>query len=370
MENKDREIRQELNACRRDAEEVSRVNELCQTLLKTIPFGMEIVDEYGNILFMNEKFIALFGESAVGKKCWEVYKDNKEQCRLCPLKEGVRAGETRTIEISGALGGRTFLVSHTGMMYMGRKAVLEVFQDITTRKKAEKALRHTMKMKSDFVSMVSHELKTPLMVINEGSKLLASSAGNELKGADLRILERIRSSADNMMMLVNDVLSLQVMESGKQVFDIRPNDINRVVNEVASRLEPMSVDKGISLEKELDENIPEAGFDRNMIALVVTNLLTNAIKFTLEGSVRVSTSFDGMKITVSVQDTGVGIRKEDRKKLFEKFSRFYSEKGPRPEGTGLGLSISRKIVREHGGEIEVESEYGKGSTFSFSLPRG
>lgn len=116
------------------------LNTLNESLIKTIPFGMDIVDEEGNILYQGPKLEAIFGKGAIGRKCWELYRDNKQRCVDCPLRKKVIAGETATIESDGVLGGRTFQISHTGMVYQGKKAILEIFQDITERKQAETML--------------------------------------------------------------------------------------------------------------------------------------------------------------------------------------------------------------------------------------
>jgi len=117
-----------------------------QSLLKTIPFGMNIVDEYGTILFQNKNFENVFGKEAVGGKCWELYRDDKCQCHDCPLHKGIEVGETAIYESKGVLGGRIFEISHTGMMFKGKKAMLEIFQDITDRKRVEVEMRNTKKL--------------------------------------------------------------------------------------------------------------------------------------------------------------------------------------------------------------------------------
>ena len=108
-----------------------------QALLGTIPFGIDIVDESGNILFLNSIFEGIVGKDGVGKKCWDAYKDDKTQCPTCPLIEGINPGETRNIETAGAFNGKTFQIFHTGMIYQGKEAVIEVFIDITERKEKE-----------------------------------------------------------------------------------------------------------------------------------------------------------------------------------------------------------------------------------------
>ena len=118
-------------------ESLQASSDLNNSLLHTIPFGMDIVDEYGNVLFQNDKLENLFGVNAIGMKCWELYRDDKTQCGDCPLYAGTQLGKTELYETQNALGGRTFQISHTGMMFQGKKAMLEIFQDVTEKKKAE-----------------------------------------------------------------------------------------------------------------------------------------------------------------------------------------------------------------------------------------
>ena len=128
--------------------------EFNQSLLKTIPFGMNIVDEFGNILFQNENFETVFGKNAIGGKCWEFYCDDKKQCRDCPLQKGIAVGETKTYESAGMFEGRIFEISHTGMMFKGKKAMLEIFQDITESKQALEELHNSHNMLEKLAAQV------------------------------------------------------------------------------------------------------------------------------------------------------------------------------------------------------------------------
>lgn len=150
--------------------ELQESDELNKSLLQTIPFGMNIVDEFGNILFQSEIFQELFGKEAIGCKCWEIYRDNKKQCESCPLHSGIKIGETETYESSSVLGNKIFEIIHTGMMFKGKKAMLEIFQDITERKRAEIALKESEERYRRFISQVSEGVYrlecTPPMDLN------------------------------------------------------------------------------------------------------------------------------------------------------------------------------------------------------------
>ncbi|NQT32933.1 MAG: PAS domain-containing sensor histidine kinase, partial [Candidatus Omnitrophica bacterium] len=341
----------------------SRTLDFDKALLQTIPFGMDIVDEKGNVLFINKNFEASFGKDAVGKKCWHLYKDDRKQCPFCPLKEGVDVGKTRSIEVDGVAGGKSFLITHTGMNYSGKKAVLEIFQDITLRRRAEESLLETVKMKSDFVSMVSHELRTPLTVINESIDFVLRGKDEPLPGDRMRFLKMAEKNARRMSRLVTGVLDFQKLDAGKEQFRIRRNDINALIREVRDMLRGAAEKKGLKINLSLGRDVDKVKFDRDKILQVMTNLVNNAVKFTKKGDIQIATKKEKDFIVVSVCDTGIGIRKSDRHKVFQAF-----EQIDRTEGTGLGLVISKEIIGRHHGRIWVESVKGKGSKFHFVLP--
>ena len=140
-------------------ESLQEINRLNKSLLQTIPFGMNIVDEFGNILFINDNLAKYFGDNVIGQKCWMLYRDDQKQCVECPLFKGIEIGETELYESIGILGGRTFQISYTGMMFQGKKAMLEIFQDITEKKEIEKRinlLAHSLESISECVSVTDN----------------------------------------------------------------------------------------------------------------------------------------------------------------------------------------------------------------------
>jgi signal transduction histidine kinase len=144
--------------------------------------------------------------------------------------------------------------------------------------------------------------------------------------------------------------------------------LTRIIEEVETAMRPLVENKNLSLKLALQKNLPEVELDRDKIVQVLTNFLQNAIKFTLEGEITITSSVNSHEVRVSVKDTGIGIQQKDVPKLFRKFGQLESAKLVAPGGTGLGLAISKMIVERHHGKIEIESEYKKGSVFSFTLP--
>ncbi|MCX6220736.1 MAG: response regulator [Bacteroidia bacterium] len=175
---------------RRNAEEsLSHSNELNQSLLQTIPFGMDIVDEYGNILFISENLSKHFGKNALGQKCWHLYRDDHKQCPNCPLISGIQFGITNLYESKGVLGGKTFQISHTGMMFKGKMAMLEIFQDISEKKEIENKLKlmaYSLESISECVSITDNEDK--IVYVNKSFLHTYGYKQNELIGQHIAML--------------------------------------------------------------------------------------------------------------------------------------------------------------------------------------
>lgn len=338
-----------------------------QAILSSIPFGIDIVDEKGNILFVNQVLKGVTGKEALGKKCWELYKDDKNQCPLCPLKKEIKLGQTERIETTNVFGGKTFEVFHTGLIYENKKAIMEIFIDITDRKKLEEGLRELDRRKSDFVATVSHEFKSPLSVIKESLSIILDGIAGEINPEQKGMLEKGKKSIDRLIRLVTDLLDVSKIESGKMEIRKEMIDIGQLVNEVLKTHGKEIYKKQLILKKDIPKNIGMLLADRDKLTQVMINLFSNAIKYTPSGG-NIAISLLGIKseIRFEIFNSGPGISKEGIDKLFDKFERITAEK---QEGTGLGLSISKDIIELHKGKIWVESEVGKGNKFIFTLPR-
>lgn len=238
---------------------------------------------------------------------------------------------------------------------------------------ANMALFEMNRLKSDFLATMSHELRTPLNSIIGFSEVLSSS--DQLNERQKRYATNIQSSGKMLLGMINDILDLAKIESGKMEVRTEDFSIRDVCEALISLTRPIADRKNIDLECRLDEAIPLLRQDSGKLRQILYNLISNAIKFTPEGgrvSVRVRT--DGKFVVVDVTDTGIGIAEEDREKIFEKFRQ---AGGPGHEdnvltrehqGTGLGLSIVRELARLLGGDVRLESTPGQGSTFTIRLP--
>ncbi|MFO8052564.1 MAG: ATP-binding protein [Candidatus Omnitrophota bacterium] len=243
-----------------------------------------------------------------------------------------------------------------------------VIFDISLQKEAKEKLETAIKIKSDFLSTVSHELRTPLAAIKEGINIVYDQSAGKINKEQKEFLDISKRNVDRLARLINDVLDIQKLESDKMEFDLKENDINSIIKEVFETMKPHVAKKQLQFKLNLDENIPKMKVDRDKLIQVITNLVSNAIKFTERGSVTINSLLEKNAAKVWVEDTGPGIKKEDIAKLFKTFQQLQTGKGRKTGGTGLGLAICKDIINKHRGKIWVESELGKGSKFIFLLP--
>ncbi len=223
------------------------------------------------------------------------------------------------------------------------------------------------RLKSDMVSTVSHELKTPLTSVQMAVHLLLEEVVGPLTPKQVELLLAARQDAERILAMINDLLDLTRIEQGRVMLDLQPVPIGELVEDAVARMQPRAEDAGLDLDS--DVNGPDATVmvDRDRIGHVFDNLIVNAIRHTPRGgAIRVWARPEGDRVRVDVRDTGKGIADEHLPRLFEKFYRIPGESPA--GGAGLGLAIVREIVTAHGGRIGVTSRPGKGTTFTFTLP--
>ncbi|MGZ3158180.1 MAG: sensor histidine kinase, partial [Burkholderiaceae bacterium] len=260
------------------------------------------------------------------------------------------------------------------LFYLQKKLKLQAEElqrssDEITRQNRE--LELASKAKSEFLANISHELRTPLnAIIGFTGTLLMKLAGPLTNDQDKQ-LKIVKASARHLLSLINDLLDVAKIESGKFELNIESVNCNSILQELAETMRPMATLKGLGFKiEEVDEN-RFVRVDHRIFNQILINLINNAIKFTDEGEVTIKLrqyNENGVFVTeVVVQDTGVGIRLEDQAKIFDAFMQADTTSTRRFEGTGLGLHLSRKLADLIGGCITLQSEYGKGSTFSLVL---
>jgi PAS domain S-box-containing protein len=379
------EVRRE----RRQAEQALREsNAFSESLLQTIPFGMDIVDQWGNLLYLDPSMEKRVGKQTLGLKCWLFYRDDRQQCADCPLKQPIQIGETQSIESVGVLDGRTFEITHTGMIYQGQQAILEVFHDITERKRIEEALQSlncslqdlntqlqvAVQAKDEMIQNVSHELRTPLTLIMGHTELLSTGVIGPLTPQQEQSIRIMAAQGERLKFMVNRLITLQTINAQalqKTLLVIQPW-LRLIVQPWQARAATEKID----FSPDFSPNLPTLVADSDLLAQVIVNLLDNAFKFSPDGgkiTVRAVAEPEygiaSPAVVISVSDEGIGIPPDKVERVFDRFFQVHSGSTRRFGGIGIGLALCRAIVEAHGGHIWAESEGdGRGSTIFVKLP--
>ncbi len=239
---------------------------------------------------------------------------------------------------------------------------VSVFRDVTVEVEADRA-------KNEFVSMVSHELRTPMTSVKGYADLLLMGTAGGLNEMQTHFLQIIKSNADRLGTLVNDLLDLSRIETGKVVLDLKPIDVGQLIEQVVATVMPKAREKDIVVRSVVPAVLPKAYGDADRVTQILTNLAANAYKYTPSGGeVAIHAYIKDELYHVAVVDNGIGISKEDQQRIFDRFFRVDDPLVHEESGTGLGLAITVSLIRMQGGDIFVESESGEGSIFTFTLP--
>jgi len=254
--------------------------------------------------------------------------------------------------------------------------ILLALEDITQRKQAEEDSKKVMEdlkkldqLKSDFVSMASHELRTPMSIIREGVAQVLEGIHGEITENQKISLSASLTSIDRLTRIIDNLLDISKIESGKTELKKERFDLVSLVRNVSMSFEPATQNKNLELKKNFPPEKIEIYADKEKILQVLVNLLSNAIKFTDKGYIKVSVLERQDMVECSVADTGIGISEEDLPKIFNKFQQFVRIPSPGEKGTGLGLALSKGIIDSHDGRIWVESKFGQGSKFTLALAK-
>ncbi|MGM0508950.1 MAG: ATP-binding protein [Fusobacteriota bacterium] len=346
-------------------------------IIKSLSNGIIVVDEKGIIRVYNRKARKLLGVNEK-KVVFRNIKDTKFKKDFINEIEGMRlqtlkVDDTIQREVEYEKKNKEFLplelktqVLRTRDRFQG---VIFVIRDLRESKEL-KELKRIDKMKDEFLSMVSHELRTPLTSIKAYTETLLFMAEEKKDKESEEFLEIIDQESDRLGRLINDVLDLSKIESGKMTFILKEQDINPIIDISYRNMKSHAESKNIDLKLIKDKKLPPVKIDKDRILQVLANLINNALKFTEEnGKVTVKTERkDEDFILISVSDNGTGIKEEDIENVFEKFKQSENILTRKEGGTGLGLPICKNIIEYHNGEIWAESKLGEGSTFFFTLP--
>jgi len=336
-------------------------------IVKSIFDPLIVLDENYKIILLNDACEKLFNineNDAIQKYFLEVIRNGDLYDFIYTASKSTDANTSqRIIEIKTLEQVYYFNVVVTAIKdsTASISSIVVVLQNITQLKQLEKT-------KSDFMSTVSHEFKTPLTSIMIGASLLEEMNIGELNNKQQDIIKTIKEEGEKLNLLVTNLLQISKLEAKKPVFNIEPVSINRIIEVALKTFREQANLKNISLNYDPKESLPKVNIDSEKVNWVVNNLISNALKFTKSnGSITIKSFLQEDRMCISVSDTGIGIPEEYRENIFDRFVQV-KEEDNEYQGTGLGLAIAKEIVEAHGGEIWCESTLSKGSTFIFTLP--
>lgn len=341
--------------------ELEKINEFNNTLLGTIPLGIDIVDQDGNILYMNKRLGAAFGKDSIGQKCYQLYKDDKRQCENCPLKGGVSIGQSKSLVLEGAMAGRTFLVNHTGMLYDDKPAVLEVFEDITDYRRMQERMRESERLAwvGQMAGAIAHEFRNELGAMRNAVYFLKMRS----EGADEKVKRYLKILDDEIINTEQIIESLLAFaRTGEPKF--ARMDLKAILT---GAIEKSGIPENVRVTTHIDETLGEIQADPVQLMLLFVNIISNALQ-AMKGEGQLAIEANASKedgcLKIAIKDTGCGMRDDEKRQLF---GPFFSTKA---RGVGLGLATAKAIVERHKGSIDVESELGKGTQVTIRLPIG
>lgn len=338
---------------------IEDTNDQIRGILSTLKDPAYIVTPNYQILYMNRAAEEIFGEGLRGGACYQVFYERTEPCEVCARSRG--PSRWRSV----LKNGKSYrFISALIRNPRGEVEKLAVGSDVTPDEEVRK-------IHETFISNVSHDLRTPLAAIDQYVSIMMEGLAGDLTEDQRKYLDVIRRSSFRLYNIIENLIDANNILSGHFKLKMEVVTIQDVLDVVLDRLLAQAEDKGLSLQVQVTEGLPAVYADKNRIAQVVANIAGNSIKFTEEGMVQIRAGFmprNEGRVIVSVEDTGIGVPKEDLGKIFDLFYRVEKDKVYVEEGAGLGLAISREITRAHGGTLWAESMEGMGSAFHFALP--
>ncbi len=337
-----------------------------QAILKSVGDGVIVFDHAWHAVVVNPAACMIIerhetdvlGKSVVRIMGKAVSPD--DQAIICSLIDGQGSTHT-TLKI--VWGNKTVSLSFAPIKLpsTNRRGAVVALRDVTREAEVDK-------MKSEFVSMVSHELRTPMTAIKGYVDLLSTGSAGDVTEMQRNFLSIIKTNTDRLNEMVAELLDLSYIEAGKMQMHYEAVTVGQIIHDVAAMLQKGFDDRDVYLRLDIPDTLPQVLSDPGRLAQIITNLLSNALKYTFEGRVDVTARLVGNDVQVDVTDSGIGMTERDQAQLFTRFFRASTARAREIPGTGLGLAITRSLIQMHGGRIWVQSVLGQGSTFSFALP--
>jgi PAS domain S-box-containing protein len=397
-------LREAVAERRRTEEQMRQLQEYLQLQIDHMPVGLIVWDLEFHAQTWNpsaERIFQFTSEDALGKHPYNLIVSREAQPCVDDVWRRLIENDKTTYSINENItkDGRTITCEWVNTPLKNVEGlsvgVLSMVQDITERVHTEKELEKYRKhleelveertaelavakeqaeaadrLKSAFLASMSHELRTPLNSIIGFTGIILQGLVGPLTDEQTKQLGMVRDSARHLLNLINDVLDISKIEAGQLETSSEPFDMREAVEQVVRTLRPSAEKKNLALVCKVSPEIGQITSDRRRVEQILINLVNNAIKFTEQGEVRIDCRVSDGELETQVTDTGIGIKPEDIDILFKPFRQIETGTDRRHEGTGLGLSICERLVELLGGKIWLESEYGVGSTFTFTLPVG
>ncbi|VVB92210.1 Methyl sulfide methyltransferase-associated sensor [uncultured archaeon] len=375
------ELQLEIDRRKRVEEEILIEKAFTDTTVDSVPGIFYVLDNLGRFIRWNKAFEEITGHSAEemrGMNALQVIHEDDRELIAKKIQEVFQEGfsEVESLFITRN-EVRNYLLTGRRMVIGKKMYLVGCGVDITERILAEESLKlakeeaeNANMVKTNFLHTMSHELRTPLNAILGFSGLLKLKTTGELNEKQERFIDNIITGGNKLLNIISQILDVVKMDEGTLGLCIEKISVPETVDEVIGVIKEKAAAKNVVLEKILDPQLKQIEGDKQKLKQVFINLLDNAVKFSKEGggTVTITAKKEGDMAKFSITDTGIGIRKEDVSKLFQKFTQLDSGTTRKYGGSGIGLAISKQFVEAHGGKIRAESEYGVGSTFTFMLP--
>ncbi|MBN1522828.1 MAG: PAS domain S-box protein [Candidatus Aureabacteria bacterium] len=355
------------------AKKLSSEKDKLSNIMKGISQGVIVVDNKGDVIYINdaaEHVLGTKGKDKIGRNINQGLSDEYMVTLSKSITHKTTGQTLEVLEVSASEETRDSIQSSSAVLQDQNGTpvgMVSVLNDIQKQKELQK-------MQSDFVDNVTHELRTPLVAIKHTVSLILENAAGDIGEQQRKLLEITQRNIRRLNRLIDSMLDFSKISSDTILLSMEKQALAPLFDDCISSLKSWADTKRIAIEKVIDEALPEIPFDYERITQVMTNLLSNALKFTPEeGKILITASMKNddplqKSVLVAVSDTGKGIAQEDLQRIFEKFIQVGTKSPMEVRGTGLGLPIVKRIIELHNGEIWAESELGKGSRFCFTLP--